>query len=243
MEDSYYGDYTKGFFAVYDGHGGARCSSYAAQNLHELIFKHNYIDAPELALSEGYKDLDHHWLEMAQLNGWDDGSTAVSVLIVKNVIYVANIGDSRAVLCSNGRAIDMSSDHKPSREDEKARIAKLGGKVIHYGTWRVQGVLAVSRAFGDRKLKTYVTAEPELRSRTLSEGDDFLILASDGVWDVLSSQAACDIVRQTMYPNNNNSISQSTMNDNTNHNNNSLSSSADSSSSGHDTNHADASII
>lgn len=184
---------------MYDGHGGARCSSYAAQNLHELIMKHNYNEHPQLALQEGFKDLDHHWLEMANLNGWDDGTTAITVLIVNKILYVANVGDSRAVLCSaQGRAVDMSVDHKPAREDEKARIEKLGGRIIHYGTWRVQGVLAITRAFGDRRLKTYVTAEPEIKSWPLGEGDDFLILASDGVWDVLSSQAAVDIVRQAV---------------------------------------------
>jgi serine/threonine protein phosphatase PrpC len=62
----------------------------------------------------------------------------------------------------------------------------------------VQGVLAVTRAFGDRRLKTYVSAEPEIKSWPLAEGDDFLILASDGVWDVLNSQQAVDIVRQAV---------------------------------------------
>lgn len=152
-----------------------------------------------MALTEGFKDLDHHWLEMAALNGWDDGSTAVSVLIVDRTIYVANVGDSRAVLCTQGgRAIDMSADHKPARDDEKARIEKLGGRVIHYGTWRVQGVLAVSRAIGDRRLKAYVSSEPEIKTWSLQDSDEFLILATDGVWDVLSSQAAVDIVRQCM---------------------------------------------
>jgi serine/threonine protein phosphatase PrpC len=129
-----------------------------------LIFKHNYSEQPQLALQEAFKTLDHHWLELANLNGWDDGSTGVCVLIVDKTIYVANAGDSRAVLCSaGGRAVDMSVDHKPAREDEKARIEKLGGRIIYYGTWRVQGVLAVTRSFGDRKLKTYVSAEPEIK--------------------------------------------------------------------------------
>lgn len=145
--------------------------------------------------------MDHQWLEIANLNGWDDGSTAVSALIVNQTIYLANIGDSRAVLCSNGKAIDLSNDHKPSREDERQRIEKLGGKVIHYGTWRVQGVLAVSRAFGDRRLKAYVSAEPEIKQWSLQDGDDFLILASDGVWDVLSSQTAVDIVKASLCEN------------------------------------------
>lgn len=137
-------------------------------------------------------------LEIAHLNGWDDGSTAVSVLIVNRTVYCSNIGDSRAVLSCQGRAKDLSTDHKPSLDSERTRIEKLGGKVIYYGTWRVQGVLAVSRSFGDRRLKTYVSAEPEVTKHTLQEGDDFLILASDGLWDVLSSQAAVDIVKQAL---------------------------------------------
>jgi len=121
-----------------------------SQNLHDLIFAHNYSEQPQLALQEGFKELDRHWLEMAQLNGWDDGSTGVCCLLVERVLYVANAGDSRAVLCSKGgRAVDMSADHKPAREDEKQRIEKLGGRIIHYGTWRVQGVLAVTRSYGN----------------------------------------------------------------------------------------------
>jgi len=71
----------------------------------------------------------------------------------------------------------------------------LGGRIIHYGTWRVEGVLAVTRAIGDRRLKAYVTAVPEITERKLESSDEFLILASDGVWDVFSCQDAVDIVK------------------------------------------------
>jgi protein phosphatase 1L len=197
MEDSYFGDHTKSFFAVYDGHGGSKCAQYASLHLHELILKHNVQEGPINALTEGYKELDRLWLELAAHHNWDDGSTAISCLIVNKTLFVANVGDSRAVLCSNGKAIEMSSDHKPNRPDERERIEKLGGRIIHYGTWRVEGVLAVTRAIGDRRLKKYVSAVPDIRTKELSEGDDYLILATDGVWDVLSSQTACDIVSST----------------------------------------------
>lgn len=101
------------------------------------------------------------------------------------------------MLCSNGRAVELSQDHKPSRGDEKQRIESLGGRIIHYGTWRVEGVLAVTRAFGDRRLKKYVSSEPEIQQHKLNDNDDWLILATDGVWDVLSSQAVCDICMHT----------------------------------------------
>ena len=194
MEDSYYGDFTRGFYGVFDGHGGSRASQYASYYLHDLILKHNYIDNPLTALAEGFKELDRNWLELACVNNWDDGSTAITCLIVNKTLYVANCGDSRAVLCSNGKAIEMSVDHKPNRADEKERIEKLGGRIVWYGTWRVEGILAVTRAIGDRRLKKYVSAVPDIRTRQLTEGDDFLILATDGVWDVLSSQSACDVV-------------------------------------------------
>lgn len=73
-------------------------------------------------------------------------------------------------------------------QSEKDRIEKEGGLVVWAGTWRVGGVLAVSRAFGDRMLKRYVIATPDIREEWLSSEDDLLILASDGVWDVLSNQ-------------------------------------------------------
>ena len=243
MEDSYYADCHKGFFAVYDGHGGARASQFASKHLHDLLFQHlppstpaalahspsgsslssissslsssllhsttansttnshvasataaSASASPSSALTSAFLDLDRQWLDLASVNSWDDGSTAISALVHNHTLYVANVGDSRAVLASSGQAIDMSSDHKPSRLDEKERIEALGGRIIHYGTWRVEGVLAVTRSIGDRRLKKYVSAQPEVRVRRLQPGDDWLILASDGVWDVMTSQQAVDVV-------------------------------------------------
>lgn len=90
----------------------------------------------------------------------------------------------------------MSDDHKPNREDEELRIRKLGGKVIHWGRWRVQGVLAVSRAIGDVTLQPYVTCEPEIMEREIGDEDAFLVLCSDGVWDVLPNEHVAQIVSQ-----------------------------------------------
>lgn len=204
MEDTYQaainlaGDDKNAFFGVFDGHGGARASDFTAEHLHtQILFgsnPHKWEEEPQAALEWGFKQLDYNWLMLATKNNWDDGTTAVTSLIHQGVLYVANVGDSRAVLSHQGKAVDMSHDHKPIREDEKARIEKLGGRIIHYGTWRVEGVLAVTRAIGDRRLKKYVSAVPEIKTRSIKDGDEYLILASDGVWDVLSSQAAVDVV-------------------------------------------------
>ena len=93
----------------------------------------------------------------------------------------------------------MSVDHKPDRQDEKKRITKLGGKVLHCGRWRVQGVLAVSRAIGDVNLQPYVTCEPEIMERELLDDEDcYLVLASDGIWDVLSNNEVSIVVKQAV---------------------------------------------
>jgi protein phosphatase 1L len=80
-------------------------------------------------------------------------------------------------------------------KEERERIEAAGGVIVWAGTWRVGGVLAVSRAFGDRPLKRYVIATPDIRDEALRPEDEFLILASDGVWDTVSCQDAADVVR------------------------------------------------
>ena len=90
----------------------------------------------------------------------------------------------------------MSVDHKPNREDEFLRISKLGGKVIHWGRWRVQGVLAVSRAIGDVPLQPFVTCEPEIIEREIGSEDAYLVLGSDGIWDVLQNEQVARIVSE-----------------------------------------------
>lgn len=97
---------------------------------------------------------------------------------------MANVGDSRCALVrKDGSCVPLSSDHKPNRPDERARICAAGGWVVHQGCWRVAGDLAVSRAFGDRHLKRYgVCAEPELSRYVLGPLDAYLLLASDGLW-------------------------------------------------------------
>jgi serine/threonine protein phosphatase PrpC len=85
-------------------------------------------------------------------------------------------------------------DHKPDRDDETKRINDLGGRVIHWGRWRVEGVLAVSRSIGDAKLKPYVTAEPEIVEHEIETDDMFLVIASDGVWDTMSSDLVAKFV-------------------------------------------------
>ncbi|KAG5048341.1 hypothetical protein JHK85_009444 [Glycine max] len=91
--------------------------------------------------------------------------------------------------------IAVSRDHKPDQTDERQRIEEAGGFVMWAGTWRVGGVLAVSRAFGDRLLKQYVVADPEIQEEKVDSSLEFLILASDGLWDVVSNEEAVAMIK------------------------------------------------
>ncbi|XP_020577264.1 probable protein phosphatase 2C 50 [Phalaenopsis equestris] len=124
------------------------------------------------------------------------GSTAVVAVICSSHIIVANCGDSRAVLCCGKQAIPLSVDHKPDREDEYQRIDAAGGKVIQWYGSRVFGVLAMSRAIGDRYLKPWIIPEPEVVIVPRAREDECLILASDGLWDVMSNEEACEVARK-----------------------------------------------
>ncbi|GMF28541.1 unnamed protein product [Phytophthora lilii] len=117
------------------------------------------------------------------------------VLTQGDEIFVAHTGDSRAVLVHrSGKVSVLTSDHKPNRPDERRRIQELGGSVVFWGVWRVEGILAVSRAIGDRMLKPFVVAEPEVKKFTRTETDRYVVLASDGVWDTVSNDDAAQLV-------------------------------------------------
>ncbi|XP_022867199.1 protein phosphatase 2C 37-like, partial [Olea europaea var. sylvestris] len=126
------------------------------------------------------------------------GSTAVVAVVSPDKIIVSNCGDSRAVLCRNGVAIPLSTDHKPDRPDELNRIQEAGGRVIYWDGPRVLGVLAMSRAIGNNYLKPYVISEPEVTITDRTADDECLILATDGLWDVVSNETACRVARMCL---------------------------------------------
>ncbi|MCJ1262539.1 Protein phosphatase 2C 1 [Lobaria immixta] len=116
----------------------------------------------------------------------------------QRVLYTANVGDARIVLCRNGKALRLSYDHKGSDENEGKRIANAGGLILNN---RVNGVLAVTRALGDAYMKDLVTGHPYTTETVIQPDiDEFLILACDGLWDVCTDQEAVDLVRHTQDP-------------------------------------------
>ncbi|KAK3152147.1 hypothetical protein QOZ80_2BG0155040 [Eleusine coracana subsp. coracana] len=190
-----------GLFGVYDGHGGARAAEYVKQHLFSNLIKHQkFFSDTKAAIAETYTHTDSEFLKADSSQTRDAGSTASTAIVVGDRLIVANVGDSRAVVCKGGEAIAVSKDHKPDRSEERQRIEDAGGFVMWAGTWRVGGVLAVSRAFGDKLLKQYVVADPDIKEEVVDKTLEFLILASDGLWDVVSNEEAVAMVRPIQDP-------------------------------------------
>ncbi|XP_061956808.1 probable protein phosphatase 2C 76 isoform X1 [Populus nigra] len=188
-------------FGIFDGHGGSRAAEYLKEHLFENLLKHpQFITDTKLALSESYQQTDVDFLDSEKDTYRDDGSTASTAVLVGDHLYVANVGDSRTVISKGGKAIPLSEDHKPNRSDERKRIESAGGVVMWAGTWRVGGVLAMSRAFGNRMLKQFVVAEPEIQEQKIDEEFELLVLASDGLWDVVPNEDAVSIARTEEEP-------------------------------------------
>ncbi|XP_014211190.2 probable protein phosphatase 2C T23F11.1 [Copidosoma floridanum] len=189
------------FFAVYDGHGGSAVAQHAGHHLHNYItsqdaYKEGNI---EEAMRKGFLSLDKEMETNESLK--NTGSTVIAVLIKDNILYCANAGDSRAIASVAGVAVPLSHDHKPTLKEEKERIVAAGGYVEFN---RVNGHLALSRALGDFMFKKndskkpeeqIVTALPEITRHEITEDWEFLVLACDGIWDVMSNEEVVDYLR------------------------------------------------
>ncbi|KAL8521732.1 hypothetical protein ACS0TY_012032 [Phlomoides rotata] len=190
-----------GLFGVFDGHGGARAAEYVKHNLFSNLIRHpKFITDTRSAIADAYSHTDSEFLKSENNQNRDAGSTASTAILVGDRLIVANVGDSRAVICRGGNAFAVSRDHKPDQTDERQRIEEAGGFVMWAGTWRVGGVLAVSRAFGDRLLKQYVVADPEIQEEKVDDTLEFLILASDGLWDVVTNEEAVSMTKPIQDP-------------------------------------------
>uniref|UniRef100_A0A0D6QYI4 protein-serine/threonine phosphatase n=1 Tax=Araucaria cunninghamii TaxID=56994 RepID=A0A0D6QYI4_ARACU len=203
------------FFGVYDGHGGPQVTMKSANVTADGGREKSWQGKWEKILGDCFLKLDAEvggvyfrrdndgQVVVAECVGdpvvpETVGTTAVVAVVGSCQIIVSNCGDSRAVLSRGGRAIPLSVDHKPDREDELARIEAAGGKVINWKGHRIFGVLAMSRAIGDRYLKPSVIPDPEVTFTQRTEDDECLILASDGLWDVLSNEEVCRVARRRL---------------------------------------------
>ncbi|XP_068328741.1 protein phosphatase 2C 37-like [Pyrus communis] len=203
------------FYGVFDGHGCSHVALKCKDRLHEIVKQEletegetvQWKDAMERSFLKMDEEVQEGNLKAQSSNCRCElqtphcdavGSTAVVAVVTPEKIVVSNCGDSRAVLCRSGAAVPLSSDHKPDRPDELVRIEAAGGRVIYWDGARVLGVLAMSRAIGDNYLKPYVISEPDVMVTERTAEDECLILASDGLWDVVSNDTACGVARMCL---------------------------------------------
>jgi len=202
--DQFGGRPTSALFAVYDGHGGRQVVDFVTKELHENILRElrKTVSVPD-AMVQAFHTTDN---DMIRSGINVSGCTACVCLLQEErharVLYTAHLGDGRAVMARGGAATRLTSgtDHKATDPLEGKRVIEAGGHIIND---RVNGMLAMTRALGDHILKMptlpndVVSNVPDITSTDLTQQDQFVIIACDGLWDVISDQQAVEIVNQT----------------------------------------------
>ncbi|XP_058096833.1 probable protein phosphatase 2C 10 isoform X2 [Magnolia sinica] len=190
-----------GLFAIYDGHMGDTVPAYLQKHLFSNILKEEeFLTHPDRSISKAYEKTDRAILSHTPDLG-RGGSTAVTAILINGQkLWVANVGDSRAVLAKGRDAIQMTTDHEPNTE--RGSIETRGGFVSNMpgDVPRVNGQLAVSRAFGDKSLKSHLRSDPDIKDADIDHNTDLLILASDGLWKVMSNEEAVTLARKIKDP-------------------------------------------
>ncbi|XP_024037571.1 protein kinase and PP2C-like domain-containing protein isoform X2 [Citrus clementina] len=196
-------------FGIFDGHRGSAAAEFSARALPGFLQNLGSTTRPTDALLEAFIRTDVTFRnELDSLRkskrvvqkDWHPGCTAIAALIVRNRLFVANAGDCRAILCRGGHPFALSRDHVASCLAERERVVSAGGNVNwQVDTWRVgPPALQVTRSIGDDDLKPAVTAEPEITETIMTPEDEYLVMASDGLWDVVSHVEAVGIIKDTV---------------------------------------------
>ncbi|KFK32556.1 hypothetical protein AALP_AA6G258400 [Arabis alpina] len=206
------GDGPSAFYGVFDGHGGKHAADFACHHIPRYIVEDQEFPSEiNKVISSAFLQTDIAFSEACAMDAsLASGTTALAAILFGRLLVVANAGDCRAVLSRQGKAIEMSKDHKPMSSKEKRRIEASGGYV--YDGY-LNGQLNVARALGDFHMEGMkkkkdgsdggpLIAEPELMTAKLTEEDEFLIIGCDGVWDVFMSQNAIDFARRRLQEHN-----------------------------------------
>ena len=182
-------DYKTSLFGIFDGHGGNDVVKYIKDRIPEIIKKNiNDLYPIDQCFINAFNKIDE---ELKFYDSEYTGSTATLVLIQDNKIYCANVGDSRAYIIYDNSIKQITVDHKCSVPEEAERIIKAGGKITKN---RVQGQLVLSRSLGDLYVKKYgVTNLPDISMNKIDFGIKYIIIASDGVWDVIDENTVLNM--------------------------------------------------
>lgn len=198
------------FYAgVFDGHGGSKISQYLRENLFSILQKNeDYKDNLELALVKAFVTADQRVSHIKH-----QGSAALALIIRNNELFIAHAGNCRAVVYrfnDNERQIFSTRDHRPNDEKERKRIFEEGGQIflLKNDGYRVAGItqLVISRSIGDYLDNSFGTKPkdsglsclPEINKQSINSALRFIILASDGVWKVMSSKKAAFEVKRIL---------------------------------------------
>lgn len=193
-------------FGVFDGHGGKLVSKFLKDNLPKYFINklnkniYGNVQSATKYFVNVYNDIQNNLINAHPKAVQYCGSTACVAIHYKDnynkdKLWILNVGDSRAIKCNSAYiAEQLSIDHKPSVPQERLRIEQLGGKIEYDGSdWRIKD-LSLSRAFGDLEAKPFVSHFPQIYKYKINSQDKFMILACDGLWDVLSNQDAIDFI-------------------------------------------------
>lgn len=192
------------YYGVYDGHGGKFVSDFLSERIPSLFLgKNTRYPIKEKDAEGAYEYVQQILRTEYKAKALNCGSTCLAIVHFalgdKEYLNVFNTGDSRAVLCSNSLAVPLTKDHKPNWPEEMGRIKKAGGEVYFDGCdYRVKD-LSVSRAFGDIDAEPFLTNKPDVFLYRLTKKDKFMVLACDGLWDVMSNQDVVNFVLENCY--------------------------------------------
>ncbi|KAL7720361.1 Protein phosphatase 1E [Entamoeba marina] len=189
---------TMKYIGLFDGHLGSGASYYSYWSIPYRICSSNLSDISK-ALRNSFIETDNSLTQLTKSFKFNCGTTAVCSVITNTHIYTANVGDSEAYLCCvNEPPKQLTYKHLADTVDEKERIQSSGGKIFNLKGSRVEGLLQVTRGIGDSNMKKYIIPEPYLSTHTLTGDEEFLLLASDGLFNVVPPAVACCIVRSLL---------------------------------------------
>lgn len=201
MEDAHYLDLDFGgkgwvYGGIYDGHGGDYAARYAAENLHQIFLEKLLAGlTPQQAFMESYETVS------ADLKQQASGTAAADFFIKDGRVFVANSGDARAIIVSQGGIRQLTIDHRLDDENEKERVLSMGAAISYPYVVRGNQGLMTTRSLGDEHFKPVgVIALPSLNEYLISRDDFIMISACDGLWDFMSNEDTATLARRNPVP-------------------------------------------